>query len=112
MKVLFLTILTVFSLSTLSFGPKSNSIECPTYLDHEIRILDSQSYENLCKYKDKVIMVVNVASRCGFTYQYENLQKLYTKYNNEDSLRPHPPKEIGIEAKNRDILKKKIILIK
>ena len=76
MKVLFLTILTVFSLSTLSFGPKSDSIECPTYLDHEIRILDSQSYENLCKYKDKVIMVVNVASRIGFTYQYENLQKL------------------------------------
>ena len=84
MKFLFLTILTVFSLSTLSFGPKSDSIECPTYLDHEIRILDSQSYENLCKYKDKVIMVVNVASRCGFTYQYENLQKLYTKYSNED----------------------------
>ena len=60
MKVLFLTFLTVFSLSTLSFGPKSDSIECPTYLDHEIRILDSQSYENLCKYKDKVLSLIHI----------------------------------------------------
>ena len=34
----------------------------------------------LSDYKNKVIVVVNVASRCGFTNQYEDLQKLWDKY--------------------------------
>jgi glutathione peroxidase len=38
---------------------------------------------NIDKYKDKVIVVVNVASRCGFTNQYEDLQKLWTDYKNK-----------------------------
>ncbi len=38
---------------------------------------------NLNNYKNKVIVVVNVASRCGFTSQYEDLQKLWTNYKNE-----------------------------
>jgi glutathione peroxidase len=38
---------------------------------------------NLNDYKDKVIVVVNVASRCGFTNQYEDLQKLWANYKND-----------------------------
>ena len=33
-------------------------------------------------YKGKVIVVVNVASRCGFTNQYEDLQNLWSNYKN------------------------------
>jgi glutathione peroxidase len=35
---------------------------------------------SLSDYKGKVVLIVNVASRCGFTAQYEGLQKLYAKY--------------------------------
>ena len=34
-------------------------------------------------YKDKVLMIVNVASKCGFTPQYEGLQKLYDAYKDQ-----------------------------
>ena len=38
----------------------------------------------LSDYKNKVIVVVNVASRCGFTNQYTGLQQLWTNYKNKD----------------------------
>ena len=37
-------------------------------------------------YKDKVIVVVNVASKCGFTKQYEDLQNLWSNYKNKDLI--------------------------
>ena len=53
---------------------------CPDLLDNEMRVLDSSNTQNLCEYEDNVILVVNVASRCGYTYQYEGLQSLYDNY--------------------------------
>ncbi len=37
----------------------------------------------LANFKGKVVLVVNVASQCGYTYQYEALQAVYTKYKDQ-----------------------------
>ena len=47
--------------------------------DHVVK--DAKMNEvSISAFKEKVLLVVNVASECGFTYQYEGLQKLYSEY--------------------------------
>ena len=41
---------------------------------------------NLSEYKGKVIVVINVASQCGFTNQYEDMQKIWEKYQEKDVI--------------------------
>lgn len=53
---------------------------CPSLLNHEFMRLPSGKTENLCQYQGKVILVVNTASRCGFTPQFDGLQKIYQEY--------------------------------
>ena len=53
--------------------------------DFKFNNIDGQSI-NLNDYKGKVIIVVNVASRCGFTKQYDDLQNLWTNYKDKDLI--------------------------
>jgi len=53
-------------------------------LDHDFRRLASDEVVNLSEaYRDKVVLVVNVASKCGNTPQYEGLEKLYEEYGDK-----------------------------
>jgi len=73
-----------YAISFFLFLFSFNAIACNDLLDTEMRVLDSSETVNLCKFEQKVILVVNVASRCGYTYQYATLQKLYEEYKDED----------------------------
>jgi glutathione peroxidase len=54
---------------------------CPAALDFTLRLLGSPDPVNLCEiYKGKVVVIVNTASKCGFTPQFEGLEKLYSDY--------------------------------
>lgn len=51
---------------------------------NDITVLDSEGNTvKLSDYSGKVLMIVNVASKCGFTRQYEGLQELYSKYKDQ-----------------------------
>ena len=50
--------------------------------DFEIKDINEKELA-LSLYKNKVILLVNVASNCGFTKQYSDLQKLYDKYKDK-----------------------------
>lgn len=48
-------------------------------LDFTVKSIDGKD-QSLSQYKGKVVMIVNVASRCGFTPQYQQLEAVYKKY--------------------------------
>jgi glutathione peroxidase len=53
---------------------------CPPLLQHSFNRLQDDKPQNLCQYAGKVLLVVNTASYCGFTPQYEGLEALYARY--------------------------------
>jgi glutathione peroxidase len=52
---------------------------CPALLDRSFDTIDEKS-RSLCEYAGRVVLVVNTASQCGYTPQYEGLEALYRKY--------------------------------
>ena len=53
---------------------------CPAVLQHNVLRLQDEKPQSLCQYAGKVVVVVNTASFCGFTSQYEGLEALHAKY--------------------------------
>jgi len=53
-----------------------------SFYSHQANSLSGDSI-HMSKYSGKLVLVVNTASKCGFTPQYEGLQKLHEKYHNQ-----------------------------
>lgn len=70
-KVLFLIIVSIFTIMTVSAQQ--------SFYDFKVKTLTGEEYD-LASLKGKKVMVVNTASKCGNTPQYENLESLYRKY--------------------------------
>ena len=56
---------------------------CPVLLQQSVLRLQDEKPQSLCQYAGKVVVVVNTASFCGFTSQYEGLEALHTKYKDQ-----------------------------
>jgi len=69
----------IAGLLSLGVVPPALAGECPALLNHNFTNLQDGKPMTLCQYQGKVILVVNTASYCGFTSQYDGLEKLYAR---------------------------------
>lgn len=66
---------------TLISSAQLHASECSDLLDFDVRTLNNGKQVNLCaEYQGRVLLVVNTASRCAYTDQYDSLEKLYNRY--------------------------------
>lgn len=56
-------------------------VSAQSFYDLNIKSIDGKNI-NFSSFKDKYVLIVNVASRCGYTKQYEDLQTMYEAYDN------------------------------
>lgn len=70
------------NLSASLQAAETRADKTPAALDFTMKSLDGKEVD-LAKYQGQVVMVVNVASKCGLTPQYEQLQALHEKYGSQ-----------------------------
>ena len=72
----------IFLFALLVLASPITAAACPPLLDVKLSTLTEDDL-SLCRYEGKVLLVVNTASECGYTPQYEGLEKLYRRYKDK-----------------------------
>lgn len=81
---LFISVIALAGIGASAQTPEPTSkAACPAILNHQFPRLQDDTPQNLCQYTGRVLLVVNTASLCGFTKQYEGLEALYAKYQSK-----------------------------
>jgi glutathione peroxidase len=65
---------------SLPAAAQTGAAPCPALLQHTVPRLQDDKPQALCQYAGKVLLVVNTASYCGYTPQYQGLEALHAKY--------------------------------
>ncbi len=71
-----------FLAATLLAIPAVAGAACPALLNHQMKSLDGKPLD-LCQFENRAILVVNTASKCGFTPQFEKLEGMYRQYKDK-----------------------------
>ena len=71
------------------------------FFDHSIKSIDDKII-NLNEYTNKAVLLVNVTSYCGFTKQYDDLQKLWDKYKDKGLIVLGVPSNSFNQEKDRN----------
>ena len=66
--------------AAVTAGANNLATGCPSLLHYQFNRLQDDAPQDLCQYSGKVALIVNTASYCGFTSQYQGLEDLYAKY--------------------------------
>jgi glutathione peroxidase len=78
-------------------------MEGPSIHDFKIQKLNSDEQIDLSDFKGKKILFVNVASKCGFTPQYEDLQKFYEQYQDQLVVIGFPCNQFGGQESGSEV---------
>lgn len=70
------------------------STEESAFYSFKVKSLDGDTID-FARYKGKKVLIVNTASKCGFTPQYEELQKLHTQYGDKVAVLGFPCNQFG-----------------
>lgn len=81
--VISLIFLILISANSLQSRDKQKGATMNSIYDFTMKEIDGNDVK-LEQFKGKAILIVNVASKCGFTSQYEGLQKIYSQYKDQD----------------------------
>ena len=79
----FLFSLTLSGIMIMLPSQKSNAEQAGNLYEYSFKTLHSEEPMPLSQFEGKVILIVNTASKCGFTKQYEGLQELYDKHKDQ-----------------------------
>lgn len=69
--------------------PKQENISEKSIYDFKIKALNGELID-FNRYRGKMLLIVNTASKCGYTYQYEDLQKLHEQYGDKVTVLGFP----------------------
>jgi glutathione peroxidase len=87
---------------SMSAETNTGTAACPAALDHRVKSIDGNDVD-LCGYKGNVLLVVNVASKCGLTPQYKGLEALYGKYKDRGfQVLGFPANDFGAQEPGTD----------
>src|SRR5688500_5555072 len=93
--ILVLLALVAVCIGVCLFCEGSASASSPSVYDFKMKDIDGKDVK-LKKYKGDVLLVVNTASKCGYTPQYESLQAMYDRYKDRDFyVLGFPPNNFG-----------------